>query len=466
MITNSTMSAIKRNKYFDVSSADESESPGYDSGAAEEAYFSRTTKKSPCFSKRPKPHAESLSTSDDSELDAKSNSEKSINLDAISSEINSSKSLPHATDQILKTPTSLRAQEPPLLTSPQSNSIQAPSATKKSKPLTSSTIATTNALAQKAGVLYLSRIPPFMRPSTVRSLLSAYGPINRLFLTPEPPSSYLARRARGGNRKKSFVDGWVEFASKRHARVCAESINARTIGGRGGRFYGDDVWNAKYLRGFTWGDLMADVRGEEREREERIRVGIGRAVRERKEFLRQVEKSKIEATRRKKAERRAAKRGDPNREEEKPIKIPDDPPLTPSSALPNPNPHSNFSPSNNHHHHHHHNNAHNSPPSSHSEPNPLSSRTQLSRGEMRFRQTTRISGGGGGGGVGSGEGGAGGISGDGVVRGGSGGAESDHGRRTKPVRPGTASTHGVDRAGGARNDGEVDDLKRVLRKIF
>ena len=32
-----------------------------------------------------------------------------------------------------------------------------------------------------------------------------------------------------------------------------------------GGWYRDVVWNAKYLKGFTWGDLMGGVRAEERE---------------------------------------------------------------------------------------------------------------------------------------------------------------------------------------------------------
>lgn len=179
----------------------------------------------------------------------------------------------------------------------------------KRKPLTASTIAATNKRAHKAGVIYLSRIPPFMRPSTVRTLLSPHGTITRLFLTPEAPSSYLSRRKAGGNRKHSYVDGWVEFARKRDARVCVDAINGRIVGGKKGGWYRDDVWNAKYLKGFGWGDLMAGVGREEREREERVRVGVGREGRERAVFLRNLERGRVEDTRRVKRERRVEREG-------------------------------------------------------------------------------------------------------------------------------------------------------------
>lgn len=54
---------------------------------------------------------------------------------------------------------------------------------------------------------------------------------------------------------------------------------------------------------------MAGVRGEEREREERVRVGLGREGRERGEFLRNLERGKVEGRRRVKRERRAEREG-------------------------------------------------------------------------------------------------------------------------------------------------------------
>ena len=42
---------------------------------------------------------------------------------------------------------------------------------------------------ERRGVIYLSRIPPFMKPQLLRSLLSKYGEILRIFLTPEGKQS-------------------------------------------------------------------------------------------------------------------------------------------------------------------------------------------------------------------------------------------------------------------------------------
>lgn len=63
--------------------------------------------------------------------------------------------------------------------------------------------------ATKSGVVYLSRVPPFMKPQTVKHLLTSFGEIGRIFLTPEDPASHTRRVKSGGNKKKTFSDGWV-----------------------------------------------------------------------------------------------------------------------------------------------------------------------------------------------------------------------------------------------------------------
>ncbi len=175
-----------------------------------------------------------------------------------------------------------------------------PSTSTTHKPSKSKSKKTTASRPSKPGVVYLSRIPPFMRPSTVRHLLSPFGSITKLFLTPEPPAQHTSRVRSGGNKKRSFTDGWIEFASHKSAKTCVSAINGQTMGGRG--WYRDDVWNAKYLRGFSWEDLMEGVRAEEREREERVRVGVRRDKKEREEFLRGVERAKVEEGKKRKRE--------------------------------------------------------------------------------------------------------------------------------------------------------------------
>jgi ESF2/ABP1 family protein len=115
----------------------------------------------------------------------------------------------------------------------------------------------------------------------------------------------------GGNKKKSFTDGWVEFASKREARIAAETLNGNIIGGKKGGFYHDDLWNIKYLKGgFKWSHLTEQIANENAERQARLREGIRRTREENKAFVEGFERGKMEEGReRKRAEKEKGRGG-------------------------------------------------------------------------------------------------------------------------------------------------------------
>ena len=167
----------------------------------------------------------------------------------------------------------------------------------KVKPVTHAQLEESRRKAKKSGVIYISRVPPFMKPTTVRNLLSPYGTIGRIFLTPESAPSYIKRVKSGGNKKRSFLDGWVEFASKKDAKACVELLNGNIIGGKKGGFYHDDLWNIKYLTGFKWSDLMEQAQLEEKMQEGQMRAELLQDARERNAFLKNLERSKMEKTR-------------------------------------------------------------------------------------------------------------------------------------------------------------------------
>ncbi|MCJ1252304.1 RNA-binding ATPase activator esf2 [Lignoscripta atroalba] len=291
------MATRKYNEYLDADLSDEgSDSAGY--SGAEDARESRISRLS---ARNPKRRKFDISTNKEDE-DSSSNGEEKEDTEPVPA-----------------------LKDAPTVSKSSTNNVQAATVTKnlqsstKLKPLTPSQLAASQRAARKTGVIYLSRIPPFMRPQTVRHLLSPYGTVTRLFLTPEPPATYARRLASGGNKKRSFIDGWVEFASKKHAKICAEAINGQIIGGKKGGWYHDDIWNIKYLKGFKWDDLMAQVRDEEKVREGRLRAEIGKVGRERKEFLLNWERGKalegMEEKRKNKAK---------NKEQSEPEKITED----------------------------------------------------------------------------------------------------------------------------------------------
>ena len=120
----------------------------------------------------------------------------------------------------------------------------------------------------RPGVIYLSSLPPHLRPSALRNLLAQRGfsPISKLFLTPLTTTTTSSSTSKSSSRKL-YTEGWLEFPSHRTAKLCAETLNATPVGGKKGGYYRDDLWNMRYLRGMQWGELMAGVAGERREEE-------------------------------------------------------------------------------------------------------------------------------------------------------------------------------------------------------
>lgn len=159
--------------------------------------------------------------------------------------------------------------------------------------LTKKNLVATEAAIKKSGVVYLSRIPPFMKPAKLRNLLEPYGTINRIFLAPEDPTAHARRVRGGGNKKRSYTEGWVEFVQKKDAKEVCELLNARTIGGKKGSYYHDDMWNLLYLKGFKWHNLTEQIAAEDAERSSRMRAEISKTTKENKNFVRNVERAKM-----------------------------------------------------------------------------------------------------------------------------------------------------------------------------
>ncbi|KAJ5894700.1 hypothetical protein N7495_006391 [Penicillium taxi] len=161
----------------------------------------------------------------------------------------------------------------------------------KSKPLTLKALKPPKK-PKKTGIIYLSSLPPYLKPFSLKSLIEkrGFGPITKVFLSPLVPSNSGARKR--SNKRQLYTDGWIELP-KKVAKICAEALNANIVGGRKGGWYHDDVWNMKYLRGFKWEDLMEQVQRERSEREARQRVEDARAKKEEKIFLAGVEAGRV-----------------------------------------------------------------------------------------------------------------------------------------------------------------------------
>lgn len=161
--------------------------------------------------------------------------------------------------------------------------------------------------AAPAGVCYFSRIPPFLKPDTLRRLLSGMGTeVLRIYLAPESHDARSGRVRAGGNKKKSFSEGWVEFEDKRRAKRIASTLNNTPMGGGNRSFYAHDLWNVKYLHRFKWSHLTEKMAYEARVKRDKMVAELTAAKKESAFYLRKVDQAKaIDAMEERKRKRAA-----------------------------------------------------------------------------------------------------------------------------------------------------------------
>eukprot|EP00050_Salpingoeca_kvevrii_P018983 m.80990 g.80990 ORF g.80990 m.80990 type:complete len:237 (+) comp8215_c0_seq1:1377-2087(+) len=71
--------------------------------------------------------------------------------------------------------------------------------------------------------------------------------------------AWAKRKKMGGNKKRKYIEGWVEFLDKKIAKRVAATLNGTQIGGRKGSMYYDDLWVMKYLPRFKWHHLTERI---------------------------------------------------------------------------------------------------------------------------------------------------------------------------------------------------------------
>lgn len=187
---------------------------------------------------------------------------------------------------------------------------------KKLKKLTAEELEKEQKRIKRTGVCYLSKIPPYMKPAKLRSVLSRFGTIDRLFLKPEDSTTYHKRVKYGGNKKKNFTEGWVEFVNKKDAKLCASTLNGNKLGGKKTSYYYDDIINIKYLSGFKWLDLTQQIAKENEIRQAKLALELSHQQKLNKSFISNVEKSKMISNIQKKRKNKAdLNEGDDDSEE-------------------------------------------------------------------------------------------------------------------------------------------------------
>ena len=182
--------------------------------------------------------------------------------------------------------------------------------TQKIKKLTPKQLEKEEKRIKRTGVVYMSSLPPYMKPQKIRQIMGRFGEVGRIFLKPEDPKVYKSRIKSGGNKKKKFEEGWVEFSSKNDAKLAATTLNGNILGGKKRSFYHDDVMNVKYLKGFKWFDLTNALNREVEVRDSKKQAELSQAHKLNKAYIKNVETSKTINRVRESRKRKADEDGD------------------------------------------------------------------------------------------------------------------------------------------------------------
>merc|ERR1712037_160038 len=118
-----------------------------------------------------------------------------------------------------------------------------------------------------------------------------FGRVGRVFLQPDKTDK------QKGKFNRVFSEGWVEFASKKVARMAAERLNCQPVGGKRKSKAHDQTWNIKYLPRFKWVHLSERLAYEAAVRQQRLRTEISQVKREAEHFKSSVESGKRKRSR-------------------------------------------------------------------------------------------------------------------------------------------------------------------------
>jgi len=144
---------------------------------------------------------------------------------------------------------------------------------------------------KKPGVIYLSSVPDGMNVTQTTAFFSEFGRVGRVFLQPDKTDK------QKGKFNRVFSEGWVEFASKKVARLAAERLNCQPVGGKRKSKAHDQTWNIKYLPRFKWVHLSERLAYEAAVRQQRLRTEISQVKREAEHFKSSVESGKRKRSR-------------------------------------------------------------------------------------------------------------------------------------------------------------------------
>lgn len=139
------------------------------------------------------------------------------------------------------------------------------------------------------GIVYLTRVPPHLKPARLRQMLEVHGKIDRIYLSPSAVKSV----KKGQKAGKSYSEGWIEFEDKKIAKRVVRMLNGQNMGSKRRSKYFYDLWNLKYLSGFKWEHLTEDIAYKKRIRDQKLAAEVSAAKKERDFYLSKVDQAQL-----------------------------------------------------------------------------------------------------------------------------------------------------------------------------
>eukprot|EP00906_Rhabdomonas_costata_P039404 RCo055720 len=107
-------------------------------------------------------------------------------------------------------------------------------------------------VTEKRGIVLVNPMPRGMNPSQLRLQFQIFGDITNMRVNSRPGRRW------GKWANLVYTQAWVEFRRRRDAKTVAQALNASPIQASLKKAYRDEMWCIKYLKGFTWEDLLEE----------------------------------------------------------------------------------------------------------------------------------------------------------------------------------------------------------------
>ncbi|CXI19554.1 small subunit rRNA processing protein, putative [Plasmodium berghei] len=138
----------------------------------------------------------------------------------------------------------------------------------------------------KKGIIYLSHIPVGLYPSKIREFFSKYGEIDKIHLNKIKNDENNILSKETNHKKIKYKDGYVEFVNKKDAINVEKLLNNQIISGKKRKnILRDNFWHLKYLKNFTWNDLVSSVLYRNISRQEKFKHALKDMYKTYEEYL-------------------------------------------------------------------------------------------------------------------------------------------------------------------------------------